>query len=117
MKYLVIAKPGAIPIPPDQGEQLLQASKDWIKAKLGDGSIDVTYNFFGGGGFAISNADSHETVLKELRETFICQKIIKNAKMLNETDLLEHALRENNELISIFVCSLNTVQRNQVDSK
>ena len=56
-------------------------------------------------------------VLKELRETFICLKIIKNAKMLDETDSLEHAMRENNELISIFVCSLNTVQRNQVDSK
>jgi hypothetical protein len=66
MKYLVIAKPSAIPIPPDQGEKLLQASKDWINGKCADGSIDVTYNFFGGGGFAISNGDSHEKVLMEL---------------------------------------------------
>jgi len=66
MKYLVIAKPGAIPIPPEQGEKLLQASKEWINGKLTDGSIDVTYNFFGGGGFAITNSDSHENVLKEL---------------------------------------------------
>ena len=68
MKYLTIAKPGPIPIPPDQGEKLLQASKAWIEAKLADGSIDVTYNFFGGGGFAIGNADSHEAVLADLLE-------------------------------------------------
>ena len=46
MKYLVIAKTGTTPIPPDQGEKLLQASKAWIEAKIADGSIDVSYNFF-----------------------------------------------------------------------
>ena len=66
MKYLVIAKTGTTPIPPDQGEKLLQASKAWIEAKIADGSIDVSYNFFGGGGFAISNSDSHEEVLENL---------------------------------------------------
>jgi len=66
MKFLIIAKPGTTPIPPDQGVKILQAGKAWIEAKLADGSIDVTYNFFGGGGFAISNSDSHEEVLKNL---------------------------------------------------
>ena len=66
MKYLVIAKPGMTPIPPEHGADLLKATNDWLDAKLADGSIDVTYNFFGGGGFAISNSDSHENVLANL---------------------------------------------------
>jgi hypothetical protein len=66
MKYLVVAKPGITPIPPEHGAELLQAANAWLDAKIADGSIDVTYNFFGGGGFAISNSDSHENVLENL---------------------------------------------------
>ena len=68
MKYLITARPGALPIPPEQGVVLLKAGGDWIKAKLSDGSLDCTYNFFGGGGFVISNADSHEDILSNLLE-------------------------------------------------
>lgn len=68
MKYLTIGKPGTMPIPPDQGAVLLQAGKDWIKAKLADGTLDCVYNFFGGGGIAIGNAESHEDVLRDLLE-------------------------------------------------
>lgn len=57
-----------MPIPPDQGAVLLQAGKDWIKAKLADGTLDCVYNFFGGGGIAIGNAESHEDVLRDLLE-------------------------------------------------
>ena len=56
-------------------------------------------------------------ILKELRETLICLKIIKKAKLLKETDVLDHAIRENNELIAIFVSSLNTVQKKQMSTK
>ena len=66
MKYLTTAKPGLTPIPPDQALNLLQASKAWIDAKIADGSLDCTYNFFGGGGFAIGNGDSHEAILNDL---------------------------------------------------
>ncbi|MCJ7661355.1 MAG: hypothetical protein MUO67_19570 [Anaerolineales bacterium] len=68
MKYLIIAKPGTTPMPPDQGADILQASRAWMRGKLEDGTVDVTYNFFGGGGFGIVNARSHEECLQNLLE-------------------------------------------------
>jgi four helix bundle protein len=50
-------------------------------------------------------------VLKELRETFNNLRIIKLANII-ESDLLEIALKENNELISIFVQSIKTAKKN-----
>jgi len=49
--------------------------------------------------------------LKELRETFVNLKILKQAKILesNEADIL---LNENDELISIFVSSIKTARNN-----
>lgn len=48
-------------------------------------------------------------VLKELRETHSCLKIIYKAKLYLKEDLdLTVAIRENDELISIFVKSLET---------
>jgi hypothetical protein len=68
MKYLITARPGTTPIPMQQGAQLLQASKGWMQGKIADGTIDFIYNFFGGGGFVVSNADSNEEVLANLLE-------------------------------------------------
>ena len=51
-------------------------------------------------------------VLKELRETYICLKIIKQAKLFKEINKLEKALIENDELISIFVKSVATAYKN-----
>jgi len=51
-------------------------------------------------------------VLKELRETSICLKIIMQSRRLEKTDKLRLAIDENNELISIFVKSVETAQRN-----
>ncbi len=50
--------------------------------------------------------------LKELRETFINIKIIKYGKLSNELELLEKCYNENNELISIFVKSIETAKKN-----
>ena len=50
--------------------------------------------------------------LKELRETFIGLKIIQKAKLINQPERLETALLENDELISIFVKSVETAQKN-----
>jgi four helix bundle protein len=48
-------------------------------------------------------------VLKELRETHSCMKIIHRAKLfLKEEQYLLLAIKENDELISIFVKSLET---------
>lgn len=51
-------------------------------------------------------------VLKELRETLVCLKIIQRAKLYKLESNLEKALKENDELISIFVKSVETAQRN-----
>lgn len=50
--------------------------------------------------------------LKELRETFICLKIIKRKPLIKNILLLEEALDENDQLISIFVKSISTAQHN-----
>lgn len=51
-------------------------------------------------------------VLKELRETSICLKIISRIKHYKSEDQIKSALKESDELISIFVKSVNTAQKN-----
>jgi len=51
-------------------------------------------------------------VLKELRETYICLKIIERTKLYKIQSNIEKAKQENNELISIFVKSIATAQTN-----
>lgn len=46
--------------------------------------------------------------LKELRECLINMKIQKRANLLSDLDALEELLKENDELISIFVVSIKT---------
>jgi len=58
-----------------------------------------------------------KVVLKELRETMICLKIIKRANLLKKSDQLDHSLAENNELISIFVKSIETATKNKLKEK
>lgn len=53
-----------------------------------------------------------KAVLKELRETHICLKIIERTKLNKTQAKIEKAERENNELISIFVKSIETAQKN-----
>ena len=51
-------------------------------------------------------------ILKELRETGICLKIISRSFNSKETSRVESAIREADELISIFVKSVKTAQEN-----
>jgi len=51
-------------------------------------------------------------VLKELRETFICLKIIHRTSLFKTESKIIKAKNENNELISIFVKSVETAQKN-----
>ena len=44
--------------------------------------------------------------LKELRESLINMKIQKGANLIADIDSLDKLLKENNELISIFVASI-----------
>ncbi len=50
-------------------------------------------------------------VLKELRESFVCLKIL-NRKLYLPEEILSPVLKENNELISIFVKTLKTAKEN-----
>jgi four helix bundle protein len=50
--------------------------------------------------------------LKELRETFVCIKIIEKAKLTSDINSLTIAKNEANELISIFVASIKTSKNN-----
>ena len=51
-------------------------------------------------------------VLKELRESFICLKIISRSKLCKSEEKIKLAMIENDELISIFVKSAETAQKN-----
>lgn len=55
-------------------------------------------------------------VLKELRERFVCLKIIFRTKLYKAEDKMQVALKENNELISIFVKSAETAEKNSKSS-
>ncbi len=51
-------------------------------------------------------------VLKELRESLICQKIIERSSLLpHGKDFIQNTMKENNELISIFVVTLKSLSK------
>ncbi len=52
-----------------------------------------------------------KVILKELRETMICLKLIKNKHLINTSFMIDKVVVENNELISIFVKSIQTAQK------
>ncbi len=58
-----------------------------------------------------------KVVLKELRETFVALKIIHQAKLYRSEVKIIEAKRENNELISIFVKSVETAKKNMKQNK
>jgi len=59
MKYYVSALPGPMPPSPEQ----FDASLDWLEAKMNDGTFDAVYGFLEGGGFAVTNVNSHREAL------------------------------------------------------
>jgi len=55
--------------------------------------------------------------LKELRETLIGLKFIERGKFKVPIELLNYLIKENNELISIFVISVETAMKNLIINK
>lgn len=51
--------------------------------------------------------------LKELRETYVWLKIIRKTQLIKPVKKLDPLLTENNELISIFVTSIETAKKNK----
>jgi hypothetical protein len=66
MKYLIMAKPGGMPVPRERFVELYQAAQAWFRERLADGRMDCVYVFADAGGMAISNADTHDQVFAEL---------------------------------------------------
>ena len=62
MKFLVLATPGPVPPPVD----MIRSGQEWIEGRLADGRIECSYAYAGGGGFSITQADSHEELMDEL---------------------------------------------------
>ncbi|MBN1388961.1 MAG: four helix bundle protein [Bacteroidales bacterium] len=56
-------------------------------------------------------------ILKELRESLICMKIIKRRSLVIDESILEKGIVESNELISIFVKTAKTIQDNSLLEK
>lgn len=56
-------------------------------------------------------------LLKELRETLVALKIIKRVPLTKTIELVDKAMIEYNELISIFVKSIETAKKNNEKSK
>ncbi|MDX1592245.1 MAG: four helix bundle protein [Balneolaceae bacterium] len=52
-----------------------------------------------------------QIILKELRESFISLKILSEARLLSDEEILNDAIKECDELISIFVKSIQTSKR------
>ena len=67
---------------------------------------------------AESNADflhKAKLVLKELRETKVCHKIIRKRSYV-DPGLIEKVLQENGELMAIFIASVRTASQSQARS-
>ncbi len=58
-----------------------------------------------------------KVVLKELRETQVCLKIIDKTNLCTNNSWVESAIIESDELISIFVKSVSTAQKNLKNEK
>ena len=52
-----------------------------------------------------------QIVLKELRESYVCLRIIAKSNLTKDKELIDYSLNECNELISIFVKSVQTANK------
>ena len=75
-------------------------------------SVSLNYGEAQGGESKRDFIHKMKIVLKELRETFICLKIIHRTKLYKTESEIIKAKEENNELISIFVKSVETARNN-----
>lgn len=84
-----------------------------LKSQLIRSGTSVALNY-GEAQSAESKKDQHHKfsiILKELRESYINLKLIKMNNLCRDNALLENTLDENNQLISIFVKSLQTIRQ------
>ncbi len=58
-----------------------------------------------------------KVLLKELRETLVSLKIIRRVPLTEKPEIIDSTIAECNELISIFVKSIETAKKNNQKSK
>lgn len=75
-------------------------------------SVSLNYGEAQGGESRKDFIHKMKIVLKELRETYVCLKIILQSKLYSSENNINKAIKENNELISIFVKSIETARYN-----
>ena len=66
MKFLITTTPHGN-LPPEAAERLFEAGRQWINARVEDGTIESVYAFPEGGAVTIGNADSHEELMRQIR--------------------------------------------------
>jgi hypothetical protein len=71
MKFLVLATPGALPVPPEMGAKLYPAGITWMEERLKNGKVESSYIYADRGGFAIANVNSHEELFDECFSTAV----------------------------------------------
>ncbi|GAB3651016.1 four helix bundle protein [Echinicola sediminis] len=54
-----------------------------------------------------------KVILKELRESLVCIKILRKSNIVLQDERTNFIFKESNELISIFVKSIETAERNR----
>ena len=64
MKYYVSATPGPMPPTPEQ----FDAAISWLEDRVNDGTFDCVFGFLEGGGFSVTNADSHRDLLDTMAD-------------------------------------------------
>lgn len=67
MKYMLIGRPRATAQMRPTSDQVRQA-KDWVNARIADGTFDCLYGLASGGGVTLINAESHDKVRELLTE-------------------------------------------------
>jgi muconolactone delta-isomerase len=64
MKYMIMGTRNLMPMEPATAVAVFQAAKQWMEARLADGTHDLHYvDIETGAGFTITNASSHEEVM------------------------------------------------------
>jgi hypothetical protein len=64
MKYLVIVRPGPMPPP----VEVMRQAREWIQARLDDGTFECVYAFPEGGGVSIGEQGDGEQLMEALMD-------------------------------------------------
>jgi hypothetical protein len=82
MKFLVTVKPGPMPPPLDA----VRAAREWLQAKLDDGTFECIYAYPQGGGCSIGESDSIEQLMERLLDYPISPFVEYDVQPLIEMD-------------------------------